>query len=174
MDLELFDCFNGTPESRDDVIHVVLNDQKEGIFLCPACGNGVIKDLSKFVDSQAAIRVKCKCKCGQAFRTLVERRRNARKSVDLVGMCHFIDSDDQAKKQLIKIHDVSFSGLQFSVNNSPGFRVGGTINVDFRLDDRMRSEIKAEGIVVRTQSRKIGLQFESNRRPKALSWFLMK
>jgi len=168
-----YDCIETLPESKDDEIHVVLNDQKEGIFLCPGCDNSVVRDLSKVAHAKSAIRIKCTCKCGNVFRVLVERRKNIRKSVNLVGMCHFIDVSGRKKKRLIKIHDVSFSGLQFSLNDIPEFRFGDQIIVDFRLDDRERNEVKEKGIVVRIESTIVGLQFASEDRCRPLKLYLM-
>ena len=170
----LYDCTENLPESKDDEINVVLNDQKEGIFLCPACENSVVRDLSKVAHAKSAIRVKCNCKCGNIFRVLVERRKNIRKSVNLVGMCHFIDGSGKNKKRLIKIHDISFSGLQFSLNDIPKFRFGDQIIVDFRLDDRERNEVKEKGIVIRITSKIVGLQFASEDRCRPLKLYLMK
>ena len=170
----LHNCIEVMPETDEGEIHVVLNDQKEGIFLCPACDNGVVRDLSKVVHIQTAIRVKCTCKCGHVFRVLVERRKNIRKSVNLVGMCHFIDSAGQKKKRLIKLHDVSFTGLQFSLNSFPEFQIGDQLIVDFRLDDRERSEVKEKGTVKRIKSMTIGLRFDSTERCRPFRLYLMK
>jgi hypothetical protein len=89
-------------------------------------------------------------------------------------MCHFIDASGQKKKRLIKIHDVSVSGLRFSLNEIPEFRFGDQIIVDFRLDDRERNEVKEKGIVMRITSKIVGLQFASEDRCRPLKLYLMK
>mgnify|MGYP000392149310 FL=1 len=174
FDSQLLDCLDTNSESKDDQHHVLLNNQKEGVFICPACDNSVVRDLSQFAKAKVAVRVKCTCKCGHTFRVLVERRRNARKSVNLVGMCHFLDNSKKTKKRLIKVHDISFTGLQFSVNGSPEFRVGDKIIVDFRLNDRTRSEVKEKGTIVRIKQKNVGIQFESSQRCRPLMLFLTK
>jgi len=157
---------------EDDILRVVLNDQKEGMFLCPTCKKCMIKDLSK-VANEKAIRIKCKCKCGHVFRAIIERRKNFRKSVELVGACLYSDENGQAKRQLIKIHDVSMTGLQVSVNSLPEFKVGDSILVDFRLDDRERTEIQENVTVLRIQSKMVGLTFESTGLIGKLGLYLM-
>jgi len=172
-DLNPYNCIECLPEPKDDEIHVVLNDKKEGVFLCPACDNSVVRDLSKVVHAKSAIKVKCNCKCGNVFRVLVERRKNFRKVVNLVGMCHFIDDSGQKRKRLIKIHDLSFSGLRFSLNSLPEFRFGDQIIVDFRLDDMERKDVKEKGVVVRIESKIVGIQFTSEDRCRPLKLYLM-
>lgn len=159
-------------EAKDELIHVALNDQKEGIFICPACNNAVTRDLSKVSHVQTAIRIKCKCKCGHVFRVLVERRRNIRKSVNLVGMCYY-NNLGNTQKRLIKILDVSTTGLQFSINDLPAFKVGKQIIVEFKLDDRERTEIKEKGIVKRIQSKNVGLRFASTERSAKFNLYLI-
>ncbi len=148
-------------KDENDIIRIVLNDQKEGLFFCPACKNCIAKDLSKVANIKTAVRIKCKCKCGHVFRAMVERRQSFRKSVSLVGMCLYLDGSGKTNKQLIKVLDVSMTGLQFSVNSLPDFKVGDTVIVDFRLDDRDRTKIQEKAIVLRIQSRTVGLKFES-------------
>ena len=162
------------PDVKDETIHVFLNEQKQGTFLCRRCGTGVTKDLSKIVQVQKAIRIKCKCKCGHVFRVLVERRRNYRKSVDLLGMCTYLNKYGNPQRSLIKILDISTTGLQFSMNSLPGFKVGDKITVEFKLDDREHTQIKENGVVSRILSQKVGLQFLFGERPRKLTLYLMR
>ena len=103
---------------------VFINDRGEGTFICPACNNGVIRDLSQFAQAKTAIRLKCKCSCGNVYRVLLERRHHFRKPVNLVGMLLFKGRKGNPTKGLIKIRNISQSGIQFSVNSMPEFEVG--------------------------------------------------
>jgi hypothetical protein len=145
-----------------NLIRVFLNDQKDGTFICPACNNGAIKHLGKFSNSKKAIRLKCKCKCGHVYRVLVERRRFFRKPVNLVGTYYYSKGENNRMKGPIKIMDISQSGLQFSLNSRPEFKVGDRIIVEFRMDDRERSKIREMGTVKDIRSNKVGLQFDSS------------
>jgi hypothetical protein len=159
-------------DAHDDTNHVFLNENNEATFLCKNCGNGVTRDLSKLLHAQAAIRVKCKCKCGNVFRVLVERRRNHRKTVNLLGMCHYLNGSGQTKKHLIKVLDISPTGLQFSINDMPRFNVGDKVFADFRLDDRNYTEIQVKGAIKRMRSKKVGMEFIAIERPKILTLYL--
>ena len=159
--------------TEEDVIRVVLNDQKEGMFLCPACKKCISKDLSKVANVQTAVRIKCKCNCGHVFRAMIERRKSFRKSVNIVGMCLYLDEYSHTNKQLIKILDISMTGLQISINSVPEFKVGDTVIVDFRLDDRDRTNIQEKATVLRTRSKTVGLKFESKGLIGKLGLYLM-
>ena len=129
---------NPTPDKPEH--RVFVNDRGEGTFICPACNKGVIRDLSDFSDLQSAVRLKCKCSCGKVYRVLVERRRHFRKPVNLVGKFIFQPSQGNAVKGLAKIRDISQSGMRFSVNNMPDFKVGDMLIIEFTLDDKEHSQ----------------------------------
>ncbi len=140
---------------------IFVNDRGEGTFICPACNKGVIRDLSQFSEIQKAVRLKCKCSCGNDYRVLLERRRHFRKSVSLVGMFFFQGSKGNPIKGLIKIRNISQSGIQFSVSSMPEFEVGDKLTIEFTLDDEDRSQVREAGIVQRVQSNIVGLDFET-------------
>jgi hypothetical protein len=147
------------PEKK--IVRVFLRHMKEATFTCPKCNYLVVKDLSKLVPFQSAIRINCKCKCGHSFRTLVERRQYFRQSVNLVGMCFYRDGEGNLKEELIKIIDISKSGLQISINRESVFKMGDRLTVEFRLDDIERSAIREEGTVKRIRSKNVGMQFDT-------------
>ena len=167
------DHYSTIPVAKDENIHVALNDQKEATFLCNNCGNSVTRNLSKFLHAPTAIRVKCKCKCGHVFRVLVERRRNHRKNVDFLGMCHFRSDSGNTQKRLINILDISRAGLQFSVNDMAGFTVGDTVFADFSLDNRNHTEMKVKGAIKRMRSKTVGIEFITVERQKMLNLYLL-
>jgi hypothetical protein len=144
----------GKPETR-----VFINDQGQGSFICPACNKGAIRDLSEFLQIPTVVRLKCKCSCGSVYRVLVERRRHFRKPVNLVGMFFFQDNRGHPVKGLIKVHDISQSGIRFSVNSIPDFKVGDRLTIEFTLDDEDRSQIREAGTVRRIHTNIVGMTF---------------
>ncbi len=153
---------------------VFLNDRGEGTFICPVCEKGVIRDLSQFTESQTAVRLKCKCSCGNIYRVLVERRRHFRQTVSLVGMFTFKGNNGRPTKGLIKIRDISKSGIQFSVNSMPEFKVGDRLTIEFTLDDEDRSQIREDGIVQRIHSNVIGFSFKTTDHYGKLGQYLFR
>ncbi len=153
---------------------IFLNDRGEGTFICPACDKGVIRDLSPFVQTQTAVRLKCKCSCGNSYPVLLERRGHFRKAVNLVGLFLFRGSNGHPRKGLIKIRDISRSGMQFSVNSIPEFEVGDHLIIEFTLDDEEHSQIREEGTVRRIQSNIVGLDFSTTDRYGKLGQYLFQ
>ena len=150
----------GVPVEKNEH-RIFINDREEGTFICPACNKGVIRDLSQFAQTRTAVRLKCKCSCGNAYRVLLERRHHYRKPVSLVGMYFFQGGKGAPIKGLIKIRDISQSGIQFLVNSMPEFQVGDNLTIEFTLDDEERSQIREAGIVQRIQSNIVGLDFKT-------------
>jgi hypothetical protein len=107
------------------------------------------------------------------FRVLVERRRDYRKNVNLLGMCRYLNDADLTEKLLIKVLDISRKGLQFSINDMPGFTVGDKVLADFRLDDINYTEIKVKGAVKRIRSKNVGIEITAIDRPKKLAFYLI-
>jgi hypothetical protein len=159
----------GKPENR-----VFINDNGEGTFICPACNKGVIKDLSAFLDTQSVVRFKCKCSCGKVYRVLVERRRHFRKPVNLVGMFFFQNSQGHPVKGLIRIQDISQSGIRFSVNSVPDFKVGEKLIIEFTLDDEEHSQIREVGTVRRIQTNIVALTFKTTDHYGKLGQYLFR
>ncbi len=158
-------------DSNADQKYVILNEKNEATFLCKNCGRGVTRDLSKVLHAQSAIRVKCTCKCRHVFRVLVDRRRNYRKIVKLLGMCLYIKSSGHIERRLVKILDISSTGLRFSIYGRPEFRLRDRIIVQVRLDDRENTEIKGKGIVRRILSNCVGIEFTAIERPQKLALY---
>ena len=157
-----------------DEKRVFINDNGQGTFICPACNKGVIKDLSEFIQTPSAVRLKCKCSCGNHYRVLVERRRHFRKSVNLTGRFLFQNSNAQSVKGLIKVLDISQSGIRFSVNSIPEFQIGDKLTIEFNLDDEDRSQICEVGTVQRIQTNIIGLTFKTTDHYGKLGQYLFR
>jgi hypothetical protein len=147
--------------AENPIERVFINDGGEGAFICPVCKRGTIKDLSDFLHTESAVRLKCKCNCGHTYRVLVERRRHFRKAVNWTGIYYFKTRGGAQIKGLIRIRDISRSGIRFSVNNMPEFKVGDNLIVEFTLDDDERSQVREEGVVRRIQSNIVGLKFKT-------------
>ena len=164
----------GKSRAAKDEKRVFINDQGEGTFICPSCNKGVIKDLSEFSETPSAVRLKCKCSCGNVYRVLVERRRHFRKPVNLAGIFIFQDSQSHPVKGLIKVLDISQSGVRFSVNNIPDFKVGDKLIIEFTLDDEEHSQIREVGTVRRIHTNIIGFTFKNTDHYGKLGQYLFR
>lgn len=160
------------PEKQEH--RVFVNDHGQGSFICPACSKGVIRDLNDFLDVRSAVRLKCKCSCGHVYRVLVERRRHFRKPVNLAGMFIYQNNEGYPVKGLIKVMDISQTGIRFSVNSVPDFKVGDKLIVEFTLDDEDHSQIRETGTVRRIQTNIIGLSFKNTDHYGKLGQYLFR
>ena len=75
---------------------------------------------------------------------------------------------------MLRIIDVSQSGVQFKLNNEPTFNVGDQLTIEFKLDDKERSQICEVGIVRRIQSNSIGLEFKTTDHYGPLGQYLFR
>jgi hypothetical protein len=161
-------------DANEDTNYVFLDEKNEATFFCKNCGNVVTRGLSSVIHAQTAVRVRCKCKCGHLFRVLVDRRRNYRKTVKLLGMCLYVKCSGHIKRRLITILDISSSGLHFSIYGRPEFKLRDKIIVQVRLDDRENTEVKGKGFVRRIRSNSVGIEFISNDHPGKLHFYLRR
>lgn len=153
---------------------VFLNDRGEGTFICPSCEKGVIKDLQQFAETRTVVRIKCRCSCGHVYRVLVERRRHFRKPANLLGTFSYDGGTGRPVKGVIRIRDISQSGVRFSVNSIPDFAVGDRLTIEFTLDDKERSQIREDGVVRRIQSNMVGLAFKNTDHYGKLGQYLFR
>jgi hypothetical protein len=94
--------------------------------------------------------------------------------VNLVGTYVFQDVKGDPVKGLIRIRDISQSGVQFSVNSMPEFKVGDRLTIEFTLNDEDRSQIREAGIVQRIHSNIVGLDFKTTDHYGKLGRFLFR
>jgi hypothetical protein len=94
--------------------------------------------------------------------------------VNLVGIFLFPGSKGNPMKGLIKVRNISQSGIQFSVNSMPEFEVGDKLTIEFTLDDEERSQIREAGIVRRIQSNIVGVDFKTTDHYGKLGQYLFR
>ena len=161
------------PETENMPVRVFLNEHCQGTFICPACGNSVIKSLGDQIHGGSAVRIKCKCKCGHVFPAVIEQRHFFRKPSDFMGGFTYRGGNGPPQKGVIRITDISQSGMQFSLTEAPSFRVGDRLSIEFRLNDKDQTRVLEDGTVLRIQHRNVGLRFDSPERYGKLGQYLM-
>lgn len=163
------------PSPAQKVSRVYVNDRLEGTFICPACEKAVVRDVSEFSRVRSAVRIKCRCSCGNFYRVQLERRRHFRKSANLTGVYLFKGGPDgRPAKGLIRVQDISQSGVKFTINSIPAFSIGDPLTIEFTLDDRESSQIREDGIVKRIQANTVGLEFKTTDRYGRLGQYLFR
>ena len=115
---------------------VYVDDANQATIICPSCGFTKIIDATKFRNTKKSL--KAKCKCDETFRFTIEFRKQYRKKVNLRGE-HIIR--ESGKKGEIIIRDLSMGGIRFETLSLHQISKDDTLEVKFKLDDPLRSEI---------------------------------
>ena len=159
--------------TEENLPRTFMTEKNKAAFTCPKCNKVKIMDVSQFKDvNKAVIKVKCKCPCGNRYSVLLERRKEIRKEVNLVGT-YIAEERGLEVKGRITIRDLSRSGLRFKLDIPRQFEPGQTILLEFTLNDREQSVIKRR-VIVRSQFDKfVGVSFQSKEHYDKLGPYLL-
>lgn len=153
---------------------VFADKQGQAVFLCPHCGFTTSFDVSAYRERDSRIAVKCRC--GKKVPLLVEFRKFYRRAVSLLGQC-----ENHSTKEFldIRLHDLSMSGLSFSVasnrtKETPPFQIGDVLTVQFKLDYPPRDLIQRRAEVRNMRGDVIGVQFFRSEYDKELGFYLLR
>lgn len=116
---------------------VFITPELTATFACDQCGKSYQKDVAKFVEHKAQVRLKYKCKCRHVFSVILERRRSIRKEVVLKGM--LIQS---RRKYPGVITDLSRNGIRFKTLEKAFIKIDNNVEVKFSLDNPNQSEVR--------------------------------
>lgn len=115
---------------------VFVNKELKATIACESCGQTYTKDVSKFIEHKAQVRLKYTCKCGHSSSVILERRQVFRKEVRFKGILI------QNKKQHPgHVTDLSRNGIRFETREKAFLKVDNTAEVVFSLDNPTHSEI---------------------------------
>ena len=128
---------------------------KAGIS-CPECGKTKLMDIERFSHRDKAIRLKITCKCSHIFSVFLERRKNVRKNVILIG-----ELIAGKKKYSIVINDISKKGLKIRTERVLDLKRGDKVDIEFRLDDAGRSRVSKEIVIKKIDQQYINVEFLS-------------
>ena len=147
---------------------VYVDDTNQATIICPACGFTKKIDATKFRNTQKS--VKAKCKCNENFRFTIEFRKHYRKKVKLPG--EYIIQKNGKKGEAI-IRDLSMGGIQFENLSLHQILKDDTLEVKFKLDNSMKSEIYKIVKVKWVKNYIMGAQYiETNLHKKELGFYL--
>ena len=137
---------------------VSITESKEATFICPKCEQLKTVDVRKFVYSNRNIKINCKCSCGHQWTSVLERRKQLRKMVNLPGTCDFTRGNRVFQSRL-KVMDLSARGIKFKLDIDRKPLVGDSLNLEFHLDDENRTLVKTKAKVRFVKGETIGTTF---------------
>jgi PilZ domain len=148
---------------------VYVNDANQATIICPKCGFMKEIEMTNFKNTQKSL--KGKCRCGEIFRFTIEFRKNYRKKVSLAGEYH---NNGKGKKGEIIVEDLSMNGIRFVNLGSDQISIDDKLQVKFKLDNQMRSEINIPVKVIWVNDKMIGTKFSGSKSFKSELGFYLR
>jgi hypothetical protein len=152
---------------------VHVGQANTALLVCPHCGSSKTVDVKKYRDSKGPLKVRCTC--DSTFEVLLEFRQTHRKETHLPG--YYCKLPRRGRWEEMAVDNISFSGLGFLTLEPPHVKVGDTVRVKFRLDDKKRSPIEKEVEVREVKDTHVGCSFtralEFGQVDSALGFYLM-
>jgi transcription elongation factor Elf1 len=167
-----WDCLHQNCKPMDQIVFV--SSKNTATFRCPSCGKTKTADVSQYALTDKKIVVKAVCACGQQFSCRLEKRKQYRKGADIPGKFTVIDNNQPRDSGLVKVIDISTTGLKLKMAVPRTFPIGTQLIVEFRLDDRKRTLLQKRVIVRNTSGFYVGASFHPNEPDDpALGFYLM-
>ncbi len=135
-----------------------VKDDDAAIIVCPTCSAAKSISVIQFRNAQHTITVKCKC--GATFKVLLDFRQSYRKPTNLTGT--FAMLPPATGGGLVKIRNVSLSGLCFEVHGVHHILIGQKALVEFTLDNRKETLIKKQVTIRSVRGHAIGCEFHQD------------
>jgi hypothetical protein len=144
-----------------------VDENNQARIICHKCGINKNLDVTKFKDTHK--RLKAKCRCGEVFQLTLDFRRHYRKNVQIVGKC-FIQRKNE--RDDIAIVDISLSGINFTTFKPHNLSIDDTVELNFTLDNPLRTNVREPVKIKRIAGRNIGAQYINQSRMRRI-WFLV-
>ena len=152
---------------------VYITSKKMATFCCPKCQKTKTVNVSQYADLDKIIKVNVKCPCGYAYTSILEKRKKYRKETNLHGTYTQIINGKEAGGGLMKVVDLSISGMKLKIGGNHGCKIGDVIRVEFHLDDPQRSQIIKKVIIRNIMADEIGTELApTEAMDKALGFYL--
>lgn len=138
---------------------VFITSNNMATFVCPQCGNVTTTDVSRYATIDRKVTVKCSCNCGHRFAVSLEKRRQYRKRSDLPGVYYYRANGGEMDKGIMRVLDISTTGLKLRLNVERSFDIGEILRVEFHLNDKQRTFIEKHVVVRNVKSNLVGTAF---------------
>lgn len=127
--------------------------------ICPACNRARPINAEPFREKKHA--VKARCECGEVFMLQLDFRGHYRKKTRLPGTFS-LTMPEKHGGGVIRIRNISRSGIGFTVTGRHGLVPGDAITVDFHLDDKKKTPLKIAAVVQTVNGADIGCCFRDD------------
>ena len=131
-----------------------VNKTNQVTVICPKCGFAKTFDTTKFKNTHRIL--KAKCRCGEVFGFTLEFRKHYRKKVRLPGE-YIIQK--RGKKGNLVVEDLSMGGIRFENLGPHQISMDDMLEVKFKLDNPLRSEIRRMVRVIWVRGCMVGVMY---------------
>ncbi len=138
-------------------VKVYVQDTGRALLVCPSCGFTHELDAAKYQNQSHTLTARCRCR--NTLSILLEFRNQARKKVQLEGFFRSRNPSSPVNGSMI-IHNLSCTGIGFSVMSGMEPQAGDKLSLEFQLDDRNGSTIIKNAVVKSVHGQIIGCAFD--------------
>jgi hypothetical protein len=135
------------PMENTNTQKIYLSDKKTAFFECPKCHKSKESDVSKYLNLETSIKLKVKCRCGNVYEVILERRKQFRKGTHLPGKFHYTSLFGEEQNGVMTVLDISKGGFKFKMLIEPKFKKDEIIEVEFNLDNPAKTFIQKQVFV---------------------------
>ena len=147
-----------------------VDDTNYVTIVCPDCGFEKNFDTTHFKGTQK--KLKAECKCGEVHEFIIEFRKQYRKSVRLAGV---YSVQGKREKGEMVIRELSMKGIRFESLNPHNISIKDKLDVSFKLDNPMRTEVRRIFKAIWIKNRMVGANcIEPRLYEKDLGFYLQK
>jgi hypothetical protein len=155
---------------------IFLSDKNTALFECPKCHKSKEADVSKYKNLETSIKLKVKCRCGNVYDVILERRRQFRKGTHLPCKFHYTSLSGEEQNGVMTVLDISKGGFKLKMLIEPKFKKGDIIEVEFNLDNSSKTLIQKQVFVRNIKSTIVNVElcsFDPNDSgDKAIAFYL--
>jgi hypothetical protein len=137
---------------------VYVDKNNQARVICPECGFKKNVDAMNFRDTKSM--VKGKCKCSEGFDFTLEYRKHYRKNVKLPGE-YIVQKSGEIGEVIIR--ELSLTGIRFETMKPHQISTDDILDMKFKLDNPLRSEIRKLAKVIWVDNRNVGAQFNETK-----------
>jgi len=139
---------------------VYVTNTNMATFICPQCKKTLTVNVSKYAQMEQTVKVKSKCSCGNKWTSVLEKRKQYRKSVNLPGIYQYIVDGKEKDRGKLTITDISAGGVKLKLDVDRKLKTGHILNLEFKLDDSKQTLMKKTVIIRNASSPYFGAAFK--------------
>lgn len=153
---------------------IYITNSNQATFICPKCEKTKTVDVTKYAQMDQTVKVKSKCTCGHTWISVLEKRKQYRKGVDLVGVYIYIVNGKEVDRGNMTIIDLSAGGVKLRLKVARDFNLGDLLKIEFRLDDNKNTQMTKTVVIRNISGEYIGAAFrDTDPYDPVLGFYLM-